>query len=159
MPLSLARAHGTTALAARYYRVGRGCKKLHPPLLPRGSGTSLMGHGSAAPGERYYHGHLRYYRAAARYYRWCLRYYRSPGSSTTASHHSSQKQGWRKLQGARERRGLGRNVYVVIPPNLSDADPLLIVRLSYDSNPPKRNVEKTSSSSVFEGQPRLVPSR
>ena len=41
----------------------------------------------------------RYYRwsgtaaVEARYYRWCLWYYCSPGSSTTASQHSSQKQG------------------------------------------------------------------
>ena len=34
------------------------------------------------------------------------------------------------------------NVYVRFHPNLSSADPLLIVRLSYDSDPPKRNVEK-----------------
>ena len=36
----------------------------------------------------------------------------------------------------------GTNVYVRFHPNLSNADPLLIVWLSYDSNPPKQNVEK-----------------
>ena len=36
----------------------------------------------------------------------------------------------------------GTNVYVRFHPNLSNADPLLIVWLSYDSNPPKRNVDK-----------------
>ena len=30
---------GTTALDERYYRGWRGCKKLHPPLLPYRSGT------------------------------------------------------------------------------------------------------------------------
>ena len=36
----------------------------------------------------------------------------------------------------------GTNVYERFHPNLSNADPLLIVQLSYNSNPPKRNIEK-----------------
>ena len=55
----------------------RGCKKLHPPLLPQCSGTWPGGHGTTAPEKRYYRGLLRYYRAEVRYYRRCLRYYRS----------------------------------------------------------------------------------
>ena len=69
---------------ARYYHAQgavlpqrRGCKKLHPPLLPQCSGTWPRGHGTTAPEERYYRGLLRYYRAEVRYYRRCLRYYRS----------------------------------------------------------------------------------
>ena len=50
----------------------------------------------------------------------------------------------------------GEDVYVMIPPKPFQSGPLLIVRLSYDSNPPKRNVEKTSSSSVFEGHPIVL---
>ena len=39
-----------------------------------------------------------------------------------------------------KRKGGARDdVYVMNPPNLSKADPLLIVRLPYDSIPPKRN--------------------
>ena len=42
-----------------------------------------------------------------------------------------------------KRKGGARDdVYVMNPPNLSNADPLLIVRLPYDSIPPKRNKEK-----------------
>ena len=92
---------GTTALEERYYRGWRGCKKLHPPLLPQRSGTWLRYYRT---GVRYYCGgrgckklHLpllpyrsgtrpgsrgttaqeeRYYRDPQRYYRWYLRYYR-----------------------------------------------------------------------------------
>ena len=69
MLLSLARAHGTTALAARYYRVGRGCKKLHPPLLPLRQLSLAGGHGTTAPTERYYRKGLQYYRSGEQYYR------------------------------------------------------------------------------------------
>ena len=77
MLLSLARAHGTTAPLARYYRVGRGCKKLHPALLMQPQERPAWGHGTTALKEWYYHGRLRYYRALGRYYRKGLRYYRS----------------------------------------------------------------------------------
>ena len=40
---------GTTALDERYYRGGRGCKKLHPPLLPHRSGTRPGSRGTSAP--------------------------------------------------------------------------------------------------------------
>ena len=45
---------GTTALDERYYRGRRGCKKLHPPLLPHRSGTRPECGGTTAPEERYY---------------------------------------------------------------------------------------------------------
>ena len=50
---------------------------------------------------------------------------------------------WRMLQRAKG-KGVqkGTDVYVRFQPNLSNADPLLIVWLSYVSNPPKRNIEK-----------------
>ena len=51
--------------------------------------------------------------------------------------------------------GAEGNVYVRFHPKLSKADPLLIVRLSYHSNPPKRNVGKTLSALDSEGQ-RIV---
>src|SRR4051812_24096535 len=34
----------------------RGCKKLHPPLLPQSSGTWHGGHSTTTPEERYYCG-------------------------------------------------------------------------------------------------------
>ena len=47
-------ARGTTAQDERYYRGWRGCKKLHPPLLPHRSGTRPECGGTTAPEERYY---------------------------------------------------------------------------------------------------------
>ena len=41
---------------------GRGCKKLHPPLLPHRSGTRPGSRGTTAPDERYYRDTQRYYR-------------------------------------------------------------------------------------------------
>ena len=70
--------HGTTALDERYYHGGRGCKKLHPPLLPHRSGTRLGSRGTTAPEGRYY-------RDTQRYYRVCLRYYRKHSSSRQIS--------------------------------------------------------------------------
>ena len=72
---------GTTALDERYYRGGRGCKKLHPPLLPYRSGTRPGSRGTTAPKERYYRDHLRYYRRGLRYYRSEEQYYRKPQNS------------------------------------------------------------------------------
>ena len=69
-------ARGTTAQDERYYRGWRGCKKLHPPLLPHRSGTRPECGGTTAPEERYYRVLLRYYRTGVRYYRKGLRYYR-----------------------------------------------------------------------------------
>ena len=60
---------GTTALDKRYYHGGRGCKKLHPPLLPHRSGTRPGSRGTTAPDERYYRDTPRYYRVYLRYYR------------------------------------------------------------------------------------------
>ena len=62
---------GTTALDERYYRGGRGCKKLHLPLLPHQSGTRPGSRGTTAP--------------EGRYYRVCLRYYRKHSSSRQIS--------------------------------------------------------------------------
>ena len=67
MLLSLARAHGTTAPAAWYYRVGRGCKKLHPALQPLEQLRLAGGYGTTAPIERYYRKGLRYYRSGEQY--------------------------------------------------------------------------------------------
>ena len=53
---------GTTALDERYYREWRGCKKLHPPLLPYRSGTRPGSHGTKAAEERYYRSIEQYYR-------------------------------------------------------------------------------------------------
>ena len=69
---------GTTALDERYYSGGRGCKKLHPPLLPHRSGTRPGSRGTTAPEGRYY-------RDTQRYYRVCLRYYRKHSSSRQIS--------------------------------------------------------------------------
>ena len=117
-----------------------------------------MGSGSAAPGEWYYRGHQRYYRATARYYRGCLRYYRFPGSSTTATQLSSQNLGGKKTEEAprKKERTRRRRVRDDSTQTFPTRTPLLIVRLSYDSNPPKRNIEKTPSSSVFEGHPIVL---
>ena len=60
---------GTTALDERYYRGGRGCKKLHPPLLPHRSGTRPGCRGTTTPKGRYYRDTPRYYRLYLRYYR------------------------------------------------------------------------------------------
>ena len=60
---------GTTALDERYYRGGRGCKKLHLPLLPHWSGTRPRSHGTTALEGRYYRDTQRYYRVYLRYYR------------------------------------------------------------------------------------------
>ena len=60
---------GTIALDERYYRGGRGCKKLHPPLLPHQSGTRPGSRGTTTPDERYYRDTQRYYRVYLRYYR------------------------------------------------------------------------------------------
>ena len=54
------RRHGTTAHEERYYRVGRGCKKLHLPLLPLMLLRLARGHGTTVPWERYYRKGLRY---------------------------------------------------------------------------------------------------
>ena len=59
----------------RYYRVGRGCKKLHPPVQPHERLSLVRGHGTTVPGERYYRKGLRYYRGPGWYYRGPLRYY------------------------------------------------------------------------------------
>ena len=48
------------------------------------------------------------------------------------------------------------DLYVIFHPNLSNADPLLIVRLSYDSNPPKRNIEKRRLQWTSRAPNRLV---
>ena len=42
---------GTTTLDEQYYRGGRGCKKLHPPLLPHQSGTRPGCRGTTAQEE------------------------------------------------------------------------------------------------------------
>ena len=60
---------GTTALDERYYRGWRGCKKLHPPLLPHQSGTRPGSRGTTALDERYYRDTQWYYRVYLRYYR------------------------------------------------------------------------------------------
>ena len=62
----------------------------------------------------------------------------------------------RKTEEAPRKEGIKGDMYVMIPPKPFQRGPLLIVRLSYDSNPPKRNVEKTPSSSVFEGHPIVL---
>ena len=54
MLLSLTKPHGTIAPLAWYYRIGRGCKKLHPPLLPLMLLSLARAHGTTAPKERYY---------------------------------------------------------------------------------------------------------
>ena len=59
---------GTTALEERYYRGGRGCKKLHPPLLPRSNGTWQVERGTTAHEVRYYREAARYYRGGPRYF-------------------------------------------------------------------------------------------
>ena len=145
--------HGTTAERKWYYRGRRGCKKLHPPLLPRGSGTSLVGNGSAAPGKWYY-------RAAAWYYRWCLRYYRSLGSSTTASQRSSQKQGDEKAEDApRERRGQEGDVYVMIPPKPFRRGPPINSTAFLRLKSTKKKHRKDVVFNSLRGAPnRLVPS-
>ena len=119
-----------------------------------------MGNGSAAPGERYYPGHLRDYRTAAQYYRWCLRYYRSPGSSTTVSQHSSQKQGGEKAEDApRERRGLERDVYVMIPPKPFRRGPPLNSTAFLRLKSTKKKRRKDAVFNSLRGAPnRLVPS-
>ena len=71
-------ARGTTAHDERYYRGWRGCKKLHPPLLPHWTGTRPGCCGTIAPEERYY-------RDTQRYYRLYLRYYRKYSSSRQVS--------------------------------------------------------------------------
>ena len=48
----------------------------------------------------------------------------------------------RMLQIAKGKVVQKEHVYVRFHPNLSNADPLLIVWLSYDSNPSKINIEK-----------------
>ena len=112
---------------ARYYRARgavlpwrRGCKKLHPPLLPRRSGTWPGGHGTTAPEERYYRGLLRYYRAEVRYYRRCLRYYRSREQYYHKPINNSQDKVKRRNGGCSKVQGKGgdkeENMYVMIPP-------------------------------------------
>ena len=104
MLLCQARAHGTTAPMGRYYRVGRGCKKLHPPLQPLEQLSLARGHGITAPKERYYREYLRYYRAYGRYYRSEEQYYRMPQISNTRSPSfckDTEKQ--RMLQRAKEK--------------------------------------------------------
>ena len=123
-----------------------------------------MGHGSAAPGERYYRGHLRYYRAAARYYRWCLRYYRSPGSSTTAGQHSSQKQGDEISNGGSSKvqeKGEDKeeNVYVMIPPKPFRRGPPLNSTAFLRLKSTKKKRRKDAVFNSLRGAPnRLVPS-
>ena len=79
-------ARGTTAQDERYYRGWRGCKKLHPPLLPYRSGTRPGSHGFKAPKERYYREPQRYYRRCLRYYRSIEQYYRKNSSSRQIKH-------------------------------------------------------------------------
>ena len=86
---------------------------------------------------------VRYYRKGLRYYRSKEQYYRMPQFSNTRSPSFCRDTvRRRKLQRAKGKAVQNECVYVRFHPNLSNADPLLIVRLSYDSNPPKRNVEK-----------------
>ena len=71
-------------------------------------------------------------------------------SSTTASLRKATRSPSFRRDKVRQRNtprssrkgGAKGNVYVRFHPNLSKADPLLIVRLSYDSTPPHRIVEK-----------------
>ena len=111
-----------------------------------------MGSGSAAPGERYYCGHLRYYRATARYYRGCQWYNRFPGSSTTVTNHSSQTREARKrrkLQG--KRRGQEGDVYVMIPPKPFQRGPPLNSTAFLRLKSTEKKRRETPSSIVFEG--------
>ena len=71
-------------------------------------------------------------------------------SSTTASLRRAtrspsfrrDKVRWRNTPKSQRKGGAKGDVYVRFHPNLSKADPLLIVRLSYDSTPPNQTVEK-----------------
>ena len=112
-----------------------------------------MGNSSAAPGERYYRGHLRYYRAAARYYR-------SLGSSTTASQRSSQKQSGEKAEDApRERRGQEGDMYVMIPPKPFRRGPPLNSMAFLRLKSTKKKHRKDAIFNSLRGAPnRLVPS-
>ena len=134
---------------ARYYRGERGCKKLHPRLPPleqrcqtraRGttalmSGTTVGAYGTTVPEPGTTAGSCGS---------------TAQKSSTTASlrrarlRPSFRRDKVRRRNTPRSSRkgGAKGNVYVRFHPNLSKADPLLIVRLSYDSTPPNRTVEK-----------------
>ena len=105
-------SRGTTAQDVRYYRArcavlpwGRGCKKLHPPLLPYRSSTRPGSHGTKTPEKRYYHGLQRYDRRCLRYYRSLEQYYRKFSSSRQKKHKEDNRG---KLQSARERWRQGR---------------------------------------------------
>lgn len=144
----------------RYYRGSVDVKNYIRLYYREGAVLGLRGHGTTAPVERYYRGHLWYYRAIARYYRWCIRYYRSLGSSTTTSQHSSQNKveryKRRMLQGAGERRGLGRNVYVMIPPETFRHGPPLSSTAFLRLKSTKKKCRKTPSSIVFEGHQTVL---
>ena len=119
----------------RYYRArravlpwGRGCKKLHPPLLPHRSGTRPGSRGTTAPRGG----------TTVKSRGTTARTCGTTASTAVVVSLSHNKDNEGQLQSARK----GGASVRVIPPYLSDADPLLIVRLSYDSTPPKRNVEQ-----------------
>ena len=129
-------------------------KKRH---LPRG-------HGTTAPGERYYRGLLRYYRAEVRYYRRCLRYYRSTRSNTTASPPTAVRTREKRINGGSSNvQGKGgdkeENVYVMIPPKPFQRGPPLNSTAFLRLKSTKKKRRKDAVFNSLRGAPiRLMPS-
>ena len=111
---------GTTALLPLYYRLGENNTR---EVSPSGSGCGRP--------QRQYRS-KRYYRGTERYYR--LGAFKLPKDNRGMLHVAGRLCGCIWV------------VYVLIPPIPSKADLLLIVRVPYDSNPPKEIVRKQPSS-------------
>ena len=134
--------HGTTAWSAdvknyirAYYRLSSGTRPDLTVLLLRRSGTTMEARGTTVPEPGTIAGSCGS---------------TAQKSSTTASLRRATRRPSFRRDKVRQRNtlrssrkgGVEGNVYVRFHPNLSKMDPLSIVRLSYDSTPPYRTVEK-----------------
>ena len=157
--------YGTTAGQARYYRVGTGCKKLHPRLLVLLRLSLARAQGTTVPEVRYYREHLWYYRARGWYYRKGLRYYCSREqyyrmlqfSNTRKPSFCIDKERRRMLQRSKGKVvQKGVNVYVMIPPKPFQSGPPLNSTAFLRLKSTEKKRRETPSSIVFEGHQTVL---